>query len=37
VKSKAVAKKYYIIAHYLCSVLALVALLENWLEEKDES
>jgi hypothetical protein len=34
VKSEAVAKKFYIVAHHLHSELALIALLENWLEKR---
>jgi hypothetical protein len=33
VKSEAVAKKFYTMAHNLRLELALVALLENWLEK----
>jgi hypothetical protein len=36
-KSEAKAKKFYIVARYLHLELALVALLENWLEKKDGS
>jgi hypothetical protein len=37
VKSEAIAKKFYTMAHHLRLELALVALLENWLEKKDGS
>jgi hypothetical protein len=37
VKLEAIAKKFYTVACYLHSELALVTLLENWLEKKDGS
>jgi hypothetical protein len=37
VKSETVTKKFYTVACHLCLELALVALLENWLEKKDGS